>query len=119
MRLDILGISFFLSILYPSFCQEWKKSAGLDCYAGKGGDPIQPDPYSNNLSLKECRDVCQQDSTCEGIIRKASEKQAKGICYKRKNLQLGKCVKDAIWDLHQKTSKQPVTNNSKFSMIQF
>ena len=114
MGLKLLGIFFFLSFLYLSYCQQWKKSTGLDCYDGNGGDPIQPDPYSNNLSVQECRDVCQQDSTCEGIIRKASEKQAKGICYKRKNLQLGECVQDAIWDLHQKTSKEPVTSDSKF-----
>ena len=106
-------LTIFLSALCPTFCQEWEKTAGLDCYEGKGGDPIQPDPYSNNLSLQQCRDVCKEDPSCEGIIRKASEKQSQGICYKRKNLQLGSCVQDAVWDLHQKTAGKPVTSNSK------
>ena len=108
---------FLLSAVHTSLSQEWKKTAGLDCYEGKGGDPIQPDPYSTNLSLEQCRAVCNQDSSCEGVIRKASDGQAQGICYKRRNLQLGNCVQDSVWDLHQKTSEKPVTNYSKITIM--
>ena len=83
---------------------DWILEQGLDCYEGKGGDPIQPDPHSSSLTLQQCRAVCEQEPSCEGIIRKASDKQSSGICYRRKNLQLGKCVQDPEWDLHQKLS---------------
>merc|ERR1719320_1658737 len=50
------------------------------------GDPITPDPYSESVSLNQCQAACETDSSCEGIIRKASEGQGAGICYKRKNI---------------------------------
>ena len=64
----------FLSFLSLTFAN-WELKQRLDCYAGKGGDPILPDPYSNNLSLQECQNVCQQDTQCSGVIRKASDGQ--------------------------------------------
>jgi len=109
---------------------EWKKQTGVDCYENQGGDPILPDPYSENLSLSQCQEACEKDSTCEGIIRRASEGQGSGICYKRKNIVLVRCVRDPMWDLHLKqgsggnpsttqrpttqrptTTKKPVTNS--------
>ena len=102
-----------LASLHTIVCQDWKKTAGLDCYEGKGGDPLGPEPFSTNLSLEQCRDACDQDNQCQGIIRKASDQQEQGFCYKRTNLQLGNCVQDSVWDLHQKTSDTPVTNSSE------
>ena len=81
---------------------EWEKQKGVDCYENQGGDPILPDPYSENLSLSQCQAACETDSSCEGIIRKASEGQGSGICYKRKNIVLVRCVRDPVWDLHIK-----------------
>ena len=75
---------------------EWEKLTGVDCYQGKGADPIQPDPFSNSLTLDQCQAVC------EGIIRKSSDVQGSGICYKRRNIVIGNCVKDPVWDLHKK-----------------
>jgi len=92
---------------------DWNLEQGLDCYAGKGGDPILPDPFGNSLSLQECRAACEKDAACEGVIRKAEDKREKGICYKRKNLQLGKCVQDPVWDLHQKLSKTGTTTTRR------
>ena len=69
---------------------------------GKGAVLIKQDPFSNNLSLQECQDACQQDSKCAGIIRKSSDNIGKGVCIKRKTLQVGKCAKDATWNLHEK-----------------
>ena len=102
-----------LASFHPSVSQNWAKTAGLDCYEGKGGDPIQPDPYSTNLSLEQCRYACNQDSQCQGVIRKAADQQGQGVCYKRTNLQIGSCVQDSVWDLHQKTSDSPDTNSGK------
>jgi len=111
---------------------EWKKQTGVDCYENQGGDPILPDPYPENLSLSQCQAACETDSSCEGIIRRASEGQGSGICYKRKNIVLVRCVRDPMWDLHLKqgsggnpsttkrpttqrptTTRRPVTNSSK------
>ena len=102
-----------LASFHPSLSQNWAKTAGLDCYEGKGGDPIQPDPYSTNLSLEQCRYACNQDSQCQGVIRKAADQQGQGVCYKRTNLQIGSCVQDSVWDLHQKTSNSPDTKSGK------
>ena len=81
---------------------EWEKLPGMDCYQGNGAYTIQPDPYSNTLTLKQCQAVCDQDYSCEGIIRKSSDGQGSGICYKRRNIVFGNCVKDPVWDLHNK-----------------
>ena len=94
---------------------DWQKQTGVDCYENQGGDPISPDPYSESVSLNQCQAACETDSSCEGIIRKASEGQGAGICYKRKNIVLVRCVKDPMWDLHLKKGSEGKTYMS--SMI--
>jgi len=86
----------------------WKKFPSTDCYEGKGGDPVAglPDPYSNSLTLQECQDVCQQSSSCEGIIRESSDGESEGLCYLRVSLNLEKCVDDSIWELYLKTNEK-------------
>jgi len=86
----------------PVTNDKWKKQTGVDCYQGKGGDPILPDPFSNSLTLNQCKSACESDSSCQGIIRKASEQQGVGICYKRTNIVISRCVRDSVWDLHTK-----------------
>jgi len=80
----------------------WEKLASLDCYAGRGGDPIQPDPYSNSMSLQDCKAACTADYNCQGVIRKTSDGQGSGVCYKRRNVVTGHCVRDPVWELHRK-----------------
>jgi len=75
----------------------WEQHRGTDCYEGKGGQPLSPDPYHNSLSLAQCQAACAQDSSCTGVIRKAGEQT--GICYRRRGIQLANCVKDSTWDL--------------------
>jgi len=75
----------------------WEQHQGTDCYEGKGGQPLLPDPYHNSLSLAQCQAACAQDSACKGVIRKAGEQT--GICYRRRGIQLANCVKDSTWDL--------------------
>jgi len=82
----------------------WQKMASLDCYAGRGGDPIQPDPYSNHMSLNDCKAACNADYNCQGVIRKSSDGQGSGVCYKRRNIVTNNCVRDPVWDLHRKPS---------------
>ena len=81
---------------------QWLQYQGLDCYQGHGGDPIHPDPLSDALSLSECKKACEADNSCEGIITRAGS-EATGLCYKRRNLDLSKCVQDAKWNLFIKT----------------
>ena len=76
--------------------------AGVDCYQGRGGDPVLPDPYSDSVSLSQCQAACDYDSSCQGFIRRASEGQGSGICYRRKNIILSRCVRDSVWNLHMK-----------------
>jgi len=78
----------------------WEQHRGTDCYEGKGGQPLSPDPYHNSLSLAQCQAACAQDSACKGVIRKAGEQT--GICYRRRGIQLANCVKDSTWDLFVK-----------------
>ena len=81
---------------------QWVQHKGLDCYQGHGGDPIHPDPLSDALSLSECKKACEVDNSCEGIVTQAGS-EASGLCYKRRNLDLSKCVEDAKWNLFIKT----------------
>ena len=67
----------------------------MDCYAGRGGLPIQPDPFSNQLALADCRAACHSRPACEGIVTGTS-----GQCYLRRKLDLSKCVRDPKWTLH-------------------
>ena len=73
----------------------WKERSGLDCYAGKGGLPIQPDPFSTKLAVADCRAACDSRPSCEGIVTGTS-----GQCYLRTQLDLSKCVRDPSWTLH-------------------
>lgn len=82
----------------------WDKVSGLDCYAGRGGDPIQPDPYSNMITLRDCKAACDADHNCQGVIRRSTDGQGSGVCYKRRNIYTSHCVKDPVWDLHRKPS---------------
>jgi len=68
---------------------------GVDCYEGRGGSPLQPDPYSMSLSVPDCQSACSSRSTCEAIITDKS-----GKCYLRTNLKVSQCVKDSQWTLH-------------------
>ena len=88
-------------LVFPYSCQEWDKFAGTDCYAGKGGDIIYPEPFSDEMTLERCKDTCLEEPGCEGIIRKAEEGTSAGLCYLRKNIRRGACAKDQVWDLHQ------------------
>ena len=67
----------------------------MDCYAGRGGLPIQPDPFSNQLPLADCRAACDSRPACEGIVTGTS-----GQCYLRTKLDLSRCVRDPKWTLH-------------------
>ena len=75
----------------------WEQHRGTDCYEGKGGQPLSPDPYHSSLTLTQCQAACAQDSACKGVIRKAGEQT--GICYRRRGIQLANCAKDSTWDL--------------------
>jgi len=75
----------------------WEQHRGTDCYEGKGGQPLSPDPYHRSLTLAQCQAACAQDSACKGVIRKAGEQT--GICYRRRGIQLANCAKDSTWDL--------------------
>lgn len=86
----------------PVTNNKWKKQTGVDCYQGRGGDPILPDPYSESVTLNQCKTACDADSSCQAIIREASDGEGSGICYKRRNLVVSKCVRDPVWNLHLK-----------------
>ena len=87
----------------PAKPDQWRRYPGVNCYQGQGGDPIQPDPLSNSLSLSQCQAACEADTSCEGIITQAGN-EAAGLCYKRRNLDLGSCVSDPKWNLFIKSS---------------
>merc|ERR1712180_527556 len=45
----------------------WEQHRGTDCYEGKGGQPLSPNPYHRSLTLDQCQAACAQDSRCKGI----------------------------------------------------
>ena len=93
----------------------WKTHVGLDCYEGKGGTPIQPDPLSSSISLVECRSACLRDDACEGVVTRTG--QNIGYCYKRTDLTLENCVRDSDWTLHEKRAGKKTVFIGKTSYI--
>ena len=93
----------------PKQKSKWSKFDGIDCYEGKGGTAIQPDPYSNSLTLQDCSDACESEEGCVAIIRKASDKDSEGLCYLRSNIDIESCVQDSEWDLHQYLGDETTT----------
>lgn len=79
---------------YPS----WRKYEQKACYDGHGADLILPNPYSNSLSLYECKKACETDDSCEGIIVMAG-KEALGPCRKRRNVQPNDCLHNSDQNL--------------------
>jgi len=90
---------------------KWSKFDGIDCYEGKGGTAIQPDPYSNSMTLQDCSDACESEEGCVAIIRKASDEDSEGLCYLRSNIEIESCVQDSEWDLHQYLGDETTTTN--------
>ena len=105
---DVADMKLYLivSVIIEILCvlgsdsTSWTTLIGLDCYEGKGGDPILPDPLSSSMSPMECRAACLEDVACEGVV--TSSGLGTGYCYKRRNLKLENCVKDSKWTLHKK-----------------
>ena len=93
----------------------WEQHRGTDCYEGKGGQPLSPDPYHSSLTLAQCQAACAQDSACKGVIRKAGEQT--GICYRRRGIQLANCAKDSTWDLFIK--KESTTGGKGINKLNF
>ena len=76
----------------------WIVHEGVDCYEGEGGVALPPGPYSNSLTLEECKESCSREEGCKAVVMKSGEKGA-GVCYRRSNVVLAQCVKDPAWDL--------------------
>ena len=100
MKLYLVSVIIEILCVLGSDSASWTTHVGLDCYEGKGGDPILPDPFSSSMSPTECRAVCLEDVACEGVV--TSSGQDTGYCYKRRNLKLKNCVRDSKWTLHNK-----------------
>ena len=91
----------------------WKVHEGLDCYDGKGGVAMAPDPYSNSLSLAECKAACTGEEGCKAVVKRAGE-VGPGVCYRRSNVVLGECVRDPVWNLYtQEDSSEMTTPRSQ------
>ena len=85
----------------PDFTGSWQKYSGKNCYQGQGADNMSPEPYSNSISLSDCKNACETDDACEGIVVKRGEESA-GRCFKRKNIKLGDCSDNSQFDLYLK-----------------
>jgi len=73
----------------------WIVKPGLDCYAGQGGTPLQPDPFSLQLEESRCRAACTARPACRGVVTGRA-----GQCYLRSSLSLPQCVRDPQWTVH-------------------
>ena len=79
---------------YPS----WHKYEQKICYNGHGADDILPSPYSNSLSLSECKIACETDDSCEGINVLVG-RGPRGSCFKKRNVQPSDCLHNSDIDL--------------------
>jgi len=91
----------------------WLRRAGVDCYEGKGGTAIQPDPYIRKLTKKECYDLCEDTEGCVAIIRKASNENSEELCYLRSSIVLEQCAQDSDWVLHEYKRGDPTKPNEE------
>jgi len=73
----------------------WRQTPGVDCYQGRGGTPIHPDPHSNSMSVSQCQAACSSRPECQGVITGGG-----GKCYLRTNINVSQCVRDSQWTLH-------------------
>ena len=62
---------------------------------------MSPEPYHNSLSLSDCKEACETDDACEGIIIMRGQ-ESQGYCYKRKNIKLSDCEDTGAYDLYLK-----------------
>ena len=79
----------------------WRKYLMKNCYQGHGADNMSPEPYSDSLSLSNCREACELDESCEGIVIKRG-KEPLGPCFMRRNIQLSRCLDNQPYDLYLK-----------------
>jgi len=79
----------------------WDTHHGTDCYQGRGGVPLSPDPYHQSLTLAQCQAAC--GDRCQGVVVRAGG-TGSGICYRRSSISIGNCVRDSAWDVHVKRS---------------
>jgi hypothetical protein len=79
----------------------WTLHSGTDCYAGRGGTPLLPDPHGLSMSLAQCLAACRTAAGCRAVVRRAGAPGAgRGVCYLRKEHRLAECVLDDAWDLY-------------------
>lgn len=77
----------------------WVPHPGTNCYSGFGATDIQGmSPGPRALSLDECKAACEAHSDCEGFIMPAGQ-HSSGLCFLRKDLDLGSCLAWKDWDL--------------------
>ena len=82
-----------------------------NCYDGYGADGS--DTYSHSMSLFDCKQACEVDDSCEGIIVGIGIiKEDWGNCHKRKKIQPCNCLDNPSHDLFIKvTDGQSTTTN--------
>ena len=89
----------------------WRKYLRKNCWEGNGADNLLPEPYSNSLSLPDCKDACELDESCEGIVIKRGE-ESLGPCFMRKNIQLSSCRDYQPYDLYLKPTGRQSKNKT-------
>ena len=87
-------------VFLPTGSISLKKHKFKNCYPGKGGDLILPNPYSNHLPIPDCTHACKIDDSCEGVV--VDNRQSNRRCMKRKNIQPCDCKTDNRYILYTK-----------------
>merc|ERR1712216_589748 len=76
----------------------WEYFEGYNCFPGKGGENIDgksPIPGAM-LSLQECREECEKEPTCQGIVQERS--RSKYLCWLQKSVESPSCDKNTAYD---------------------
>lgn len=80
-------------------CDGYELQASRNCYASHGADDIDASTSAGTMTLSKCQAVCDQTAGCTGVaMAPAPEDSGLVRCYRKKNIEIGKCAKDHTWD---------------------
>ena len=76
--------------------KEFVEIKGRNCFRGHGATEIDDLPVLKSATPVECMVRCEADESCTAVVFRPTG----GWCWRRKDIQLGKCVRGDAFDLY-------------------
>jgi hypothetical protein len=84
----------------------WTKHAGLNCYSGHGGQPVDPsDQPLASKSAAQCGDACVNKTGCTAFT--VMSNTASGDCWLRASINLASCDTYSNYDTYDRSAPPP------------